>query len=71
MSLNAASMASRIHTYIDAVPPTQVTGAGSIDSYRVALMTAMCQGIIDEIHAAAVVSTTDSRGDTCTNGTVA
>ena len=70
MALSASSMASRIEAYMAAVSNPQIVGAGSITSYRNALMVAMCQGIIDEIHSDAVVHTVDSRGDTCNNGTI-
>ena len=70
MALSNTSMASRIHTYIAAVTPAQVTGAGSIDAYRVEVLNAFCQGIIDEIHANAVVTTNDAQGGT-NIGTVA
>lgn len=55
---------------MDAVPPVQIVGTGNINSYRDALLLAMCQGIVNEITAHAVVHTVDSRGDTCNNGTI-
>lgn len=70
MALSASSMASRIHANIAAITAVQVIGSGSIDSYRLDMLTAFCQGIIDEIHANAVVTTSDAQGGTNT-GTVA
>ena len=54
MALSASSMATRIQEYVLAVTPSQVVGAGSISGYQLAIMTAFCQGIIDEFHANAV-----------------
>lgn len=70
MTLSANNMADRIDAYIAAVPVSQVAGAGSISSYRHAVLVAMCHGIIDEITSAAVVHTVDNHGDVCNNGTI-
>ncbi len=70
MALSNVSMASRIQSYVLAVAHSQVVGAGSINGYQLAILEAFCQGIIDEIHADAVVTTTDAQGGTNT-GTVA
>lgn len=70
MTLSASTMAANIRTAMDAVPPVQIVGTGNINSYRDALLLAMCQGIVNEITAHAVVHTVDSRGDTCNNGTI-
>lgn len=70
MALSAASMKARIESYTAAVGAVQVSTPGPANAYRDAILQAFCQGIIDEIHANAVVSTVDSRGDTCNNGTV-
>ena len=70
MALSASSMASRIQTYVLAVTPAQVVGAGTISGYQLAIMEAFCQGIIDEIHSDAVVTTSDAQGGTNT-GTIA
>lgn len=63
MALTASNMAALIKSYMDAVPPVQSSDSGALDAYRVALMEAMCQGIIDEIVANGVVTTTSGAPD--------
>ena len=70
MTLSASSMANRIIAAMAAAAAPQIVGAGDYHAARLASMTAMCQGIIDEITSDAVVHTVDSRGDTCNNGTI-
>ena len=70
MALSNTSMASRIQNYVLAVSPQQIAGSGSIAGYQLAILDAFCQGIIDEIHANAVVTTNDAQGGMNT-GTIA
>jgi hypothetical protein len=63
-------MKNRIESYMAGVAAVQVSAAGPANAYRDAILLAMCQGIVDEITANAVVHTTDSKGDTCNNGTI-
>lgn len=54
--MNAQSMANRIKAYLDAVSLTQGPDPVAALAHRDAALTAMCQGIIDEIQQAAVVT---------------
>lgn len=71
MALNANSMAAAIKTRIAAVSAVQSSVDGDTLAYRDAVMVAMCQGIIDEIHAngVAVVANVQS-GSSTVNGTI-
>ena len=73
MALSNTSMAQRIQTYVLGVTAQQVTGPGaSIDGYQLAILDAFCQGIIDEIHAHAVVTVPNIQvGTSSGTGTVA
>ncbi len=70
MAMNATTMASRIESYMGAVAASQGQSTANVATYRNAMLIAMCQGIIAEIQADAVVTTTDAQGGTNT-GTVA
>ena len=56
MAMSATSMANRIIQAMQGVEAQQVVGSGNIDGYRQDLIVAMCQGIIAEIQADAVVT---------------
>lgn len=49
MALSKESMAAKIKAKIAAVPPYQGSDAADAQSYRDAVMLAMCEGIIEEI----------------------
>lgn len=51
MAITASGMAAKVITQMDAVAAVQTTDPTQIAAYRLALMTAMCQGIINEIVA--------------------
>ncbi len=70
MALSASSMANRIESYMASVASVQGQSSSAANTYRGQMLVAMCQGIIDEIHADAVVTTTDAQGGTNT-GTIA
>lgn len=57
MAMSATSMAARIEANIAAIPPVQGSTSGPANTYRHQVLIAMCQGIIDEIKAGAVVTT--------------
>ena len=57
MAMTAASMMAKIKTYQDAIAvPTGQLNSGT-PAYRDALLTALCQGIIDEISLNAEIDT--------------
>lgn len=62
MAMSASSMAASIKGYIDAVPPVQ-GNATDINTYRTALLEALCQGIIEELIANAEIATTSGAPD--------
>jgi hypothetical protein len=70
MALSAGSMKNRIEAYMASAGPIQTSDTGTALGHRDAMLLALCQGIVDEITSNAVVHTTDSRGDTCNNGTI-
>ncbi len=51
MAMTAASMAAQVIAAMDAVAAVQTTDPAAIAAYRLAVMTAMCQGIIQEVVA--------------------
>ena len=53
-----------------AITASQGQNTATVAAYRNSMLVAMCQGIIAEIQADAVVTTTDAQGGTNT-GTVA
>lgn len=71
MALNANSMAAAIKARIAAVSAVQSSVDGDTLAYRDAVMVAMCQGIIDEIHANGVsVVPNVQAGSSTVNGTI-
>ncbi len=70
MTMSATSMATRIESFMGAVAASQGQSATTANAYRNQMLIALCQGIIAEIQADAVVTTTDAQGGTNT-GTVA
>ena len=69
MAMTAASMANRIESYMSAVAPAQ--GTTNNTAYRLQMLEAMCQGIIDEIKADAVITVTGVQaGGSTAPGTV-
>jgi len=69
MALTAASMAIKVKTYVDAVPPILSIDPASALARQNAVILAMCQGIIEEIQQNGTVITADSHGDAGT-GTI-
>jgi len=55
MAMTKVSMAAKIRTAMALIPPSTGTAA-STSAYSDAIIQAMCDGIIQEIHANAVVS---------------
>ena len=71
MAMSASSMWSRVKANIAAVTPVQGSGASAANAYRDAVGIAMCQGIIDEIKANAVVTVTGvTAGGSTAPGTI-
>ena len=69
MAMTASSMASRIETYMSAITPSQSSTNNT--AYRLQMLEAMCQGIIDEIKTDAVVTVTGvTPGGGTASGTV-
>jgi hypothetical protein len=62
--MTAASMWTRIKANIAGVAPVQGSGSAAANTYRDAVGQAMCQGIIDEIKANAVVGVISVSGVT-------
>ena len=56
MAITAASMMNKIKTNMAAVAAVQSSNPADALTQRDALLLAMCQGIVDEIHANAQVS---------------
>ncbi len=50
MALTADSMAAKIMTHIDAVAAHNQSDPSGLAAYRLEIIKALCQGIIDEIH---------------------
>ena len=69
MPLTAASMALKVKTYINAIPPVVSIDPAAALARQNAVILAMCQGIIDEIQQNGTVVTTDNHGDSGT-GTI-
>jgi hypothetical protein len=63
MALSAASMAAFIEGHLAGVSHAQTSAAGSAETHRNACLLALCQGIIDEIVANAIVETTSGAPD--------
>lgn len=63
MALNATSMMQKIKAHMAAVGAYQGSGGPDTLAYRDLQLTAMCQGIIDEIVENAVVTTTSGAPD--------
>ncbi len=71
MPITAASMMNKIKTNMAAVAAVQSSNAADALTQRDALLLAMCQGIVDEIHMNAVVPVPGVQGGSSTiNGTV-
>lgn len=62
MAMTAAGMAQKVIAAMDAVAAVQTSDPADITAHRLAVMTAMCQGIIEEVVANSelVPLTTDS-----------
>lgn len=63
MALSKASMADFVETHLAAVNLVQTSDAADALAYRRLVLEALCQGIIDEIQANAVVQTTSGAPD--------
>ncbi|GEM_PF-3271920 len=63
MALSKQSMADYIEAHVAAVGLVQGSDAQAALAYRRLVLEALCQGIIDEIHANAVVQTTSGAPD--------
>jgi len=63
MALTKESMATFVETRLAAVDLVQGSDAGAAMAYRRQVLEALCQGIIDEIVANAVVETTSGAPD--------
>lgn len=63
MALTKASMANFVEAHIAAVALVQGSDNGAALAYRRAVLEALCQGIIDEIHANALVQTDSGAPD--------
>lgn len=66
MALTAASMAAKIAARMDALAADQyagAAGAGGAAAAADAALVAFCQGVIDALHADAVVQTTSGAPD--------
>jgi hypothetical protein len=74
MAMTAAGMAEKVIAAMDAVDAIQTTDPTAIAAYRLAVMTAMCQGIIGEIVAnselVALTTDTGTEGAGIRTGTV-
>jgi len=63
MAMTKASMADFVEAHIAAVSASQGSDAGAALAHRRQVLEALCQGIIDEIQANAVVQTTSGAPD--------
>ncbi|AJF07765.1 hypothetical protein [Geoalkalibacter subterraneus] len=63
MGLTKQSMADFVEARMAAVPAHQSNDGGAVAAYRRKVLEALCQGIIDEIQANAVVETTGGAPD--------
>lgn len=63
MALSKESMAAFIEARLAAVDHTQTNSAGAAGNYKDQCLQAFCQGIIDEITANGVVTTTSGAPD--------
>jgi len=63
MALTKESMATFVENRLAAVDLVQGSDAGAAMAYRRQVLEALCQGIIDEIVANAVVETTSGAPD--------
>ena len=63
MALTKQSMANFVEAHLAAVDLVQGSDAGAAMDYRRQVLEALCQGIIDEIVANAVVETTSGAPD--------
>ncbi|MBU0680103.1 MAG: hypothetical protein KKD73_01655 [Proteobacteria bacterium] len=63
MPLTKASMADFVEAHLAGVPLVQTSDATTALNYRRQVLEALCQGIIDEIQANALVSTTSGAPD--------
>jgi hypothetical protein len=63
MALTKESMADHIEARIGDVEPVQTSDASTALAYRRRILEALSQGIIDEIHAHAVVYTDSGAPD--------
>ena len=63
MALTKQSMATFVETHLAGVALVQGSDAGAAMAYRRNVLEALCQGIIDEIVANAVVQTTSGAPD--------
>jgi hypothetical protein len=63
MALTKESMAAFIEARLAALDHSQTSEAGAAQNYRNQVLLALCQGIIDEITANAVVQTTSGAPD--------
>jgi hypothetical protein len=55
MAITAASMMGKIKANIAAVTASQGSDPAAVQTHRDAVLLAMCQGIVDEIHQNATV----------------
>jgi len=60
MAMTAQSMMTRVQRYVSAVPPPTAADPASAQAYQQAVLTAMCQGIIEEIQMAAQIQGNDT-----------
>jgi hypothetical protein len=63
MALSKQSMADFIEAHVAAVPLVQGSDRAAALAYRRRVLEALCQGIIDEIRANALVQTTSGAPD--------
>ena len=74
MAMTAAGMATKVKAAIDAVEAVQTSDPTALTAYRMAIYTAMCQGIIEEIVAnselVSVTADTGTAGAGIRTGTV-
>lgn len=70
MAMTKASMADFVEAHIAAVAASQGSYAAKAMAYRRQVLEALCQGIIDEIQANAVVQTISGAPDSEHVGTI-
>lgn len=63
MSMTKASMADFIDAHLDAITHSPTVGDGDATDHRRVMLEAFCQGVIDEIVANAVITTTSGAPD--------